>query len=75
VVVIFVQLAGLNKYLSHKSKIVRVCALEALTGLAQKNPVIVKEVINKIRFHVKTGSPAIKARGRKILKRLNTEGE
>jgi len=68
-------IAGLNKYLSHKSKIVRVCALEALTDLAQKNPMIVKEVIKKIRFHVKTGSPAIKARGRKILKRLNTEGE
>ena len=68
-------IAGLNKYLSHKSKIVRVCALEALTDLAQKNPVIVKAVINKIRFHVKTGSPAIQARGRKLLKRLNTEGE
>ena len=74
-VVIFVQLAGLNKYLSHKSKIVRVCALEALTDLAQKNPMIVKAVIKKIRFHVKNGSPAIKVRGRKLLKRLKTEEE
>ena len=66
---------GLNKYLSHKSKIVRVSALEALTDLAEKNQTIVKEVINTIRLHVKTGSPAIQARGRKLLKRLNVKGE
>ncbi len=66
---------GLNKYLSHKSKIVRVFALEALTDLAEKNKAIVKEVINTIRLHVETGSPAIQARGRKLLKRLNEKGE
>ncbi len=66
---------GLNKYLSHKSKIVRVFALEALTDLAEKNKAIVKEVINTIRLHVETVSPAIQARGRKLLKRLNEKGE
>jgi len=66
---------GLNKYLSHKSKIVRVSALEALTDLAGNNRAIVKEVINTIRLHVKTGSPAIQSRGRKLLKRLNPKGE
>jgi hypothetical protein len=49
--------------------------LEALTDLAEKNQTIVKEVINTIRLHVKTGSPAIQARGRKLLKRLNKKGE
>ncbi len=68
-------LDGLNKYLSHKSKIVRVSALEALTDLAEKNRTMVKEVINKIRLHVETGSPAIQARGRKLLKRLNVKRE
>ena len=68
-------IAGLNRYLLHRSKIVRVCALEALTDLAKKNPMIVREVIKTIRFHVKTGSPAIQARGRKLLKRLKTEEE
>ncbi len=66
---------GLNKYLSHKSKIVRVSALDALTDMAEKNQAIVKEVINKIRLHVETGSPAIQARGRKLLKRFNVKGE
>lgn len=36
---------------------------------------IVREVIKTIRFHVKTGGPAIQARGRKLLKRLKTEEE
>jgi len=68
-------IAGLNRYLSHRSKIVRVCALEALTDLAKKNTMIVKEVIKTILFHVKTGSPAVQARGKKLLKRLKTEEE
>ncbi len=62
---------GLNKYLSHQSKIVRVSALEALTDLAEKNKALIKEVINTIRLHEETGSPAIQARARKLLKRLN----
>ena len=66
---------GLNKYLAHKSKTVRVSALEALTDLAEKNQRILKEVINTIRLHVETGSPAVQARGRKLLKRLNAKGE
>ena len=66
---------ALKSYLTHKSKIVRVSALEALTDLAEKNQAITKEVINTIRLHVKTGSPAIQARGRKLLKRLNVKGE
>ena len=66
---------ALNRYLAHKSKIVRVSALEALTDLAEKNQRIVKEVINTIRLHVETGSPAVQARGRKLLKRLNAKGE
>ena len=66
---------ALNRYLAHKSKIVRVSALEALTDLAEKNQRILKEVISTIRLHVKTGSPAVQARGRKLLKRLNSKGE
>jgi len=65
-----VVIHALNGYLSHKSKIVRVSALEALTDLAQRNKSIVKEVIKTIRFHAETGSPAVQARGRKLLKRL-----
>jgi hypothetical protein len=65
----------LKRYLSHKSKIVNVNAMEALVDLAEKNQTIVKEVIDTIRLHVETGSPAIQARGRNLLKRLNVKGE
>jgi hypothetical protein len=67
-----VVLHALNNYLSHKSKIVRVSALEALTDLAQRNKSILKEVTETIRFHAETGSPAVQARGRKLLKRLQS---
>ncbi len=65
-----VVIHALNNYLSHKSKIVRVSALEALTDLAERNKSILKEVTKTIRFHTETGSPAVQARGRKLLKRL-----
>jgi len=63
---------ALNHYLSHKSKIVRVSALEALTDLAQRNKSIIKEVTKTIRLHAETGSPAVQTRGRKLLKRLQS---
>jgi len=65
-----VVIHALNHYLSHKSKIVIVSALEALTDLAQRNKSLLKEVTKTIRFHAETGSPAVQARGRKLLKRL-----
>ena len=65
-----VVIQALNHYLSHKSKIVRVSAMEALTDLAQRNKSLLKEVTKTIRFHAQTGSPAVQARGRKLLKRL-----
>ena len=67
-----VPVHALNHYLSHKSKIVRVSALEALTDLAQRNKSIIKEVTKTVRFHAETGSPAVQARGRKLLKRLQS---
>jgi len=63
---------ALNDYLSHKSKIVRVSAMEALTDLAQRNKSIAEEVTKTIRFHTQTGSPAVQARGRKLLKCLKS---
>ena len=57
----------------HKSKIVRVSALEAITDLAQRNISFVKEVTKTIRFHIETGSPALQARGRKLLKRFKSQ--
>lgn len=61
----------LKRYLSHKSKIVNVNAMEALTILAIKNKLIKRNVEGIIRSKVESGSPAIQARGRKLLKRLS----
>ena len=63
---------ALNYYLSHKSKIVRVSAMEALTDLAQRNKSIAEEVTKTIRFHAQNGSTAVQARGRKLLKLLKS---
>jgi hypothetical protein len=60
----------LKQYLNHKSKIVEVCAMEALAGFAEKNPLILNEMIHLIETRVKDGSPAVKSLGRKLLHRL-----
>jgi len=61
----------LKRYLSHKSKIVRVSAMESLVIFAEKNNAIMKEVVAIIKVQMKTGSPAVQSRGRKLLHRIN----
>ncbi|MBW2609342.1 MAG: hypothetical protein JRC68_03235 [Deltaproteobacteria bacterium] len=61
----------LKGYLSHKSKIVNVNAMEALVELADRNDNLKQDVERIIKSKVATGSPAIKARGKKLLKRLS----
>ena len=60
----------LKRYLSHKSKIVNVSAMESLAVFTQINSSILNEVIEIIKEQEKTGSPAVQSRGRKLLKRL-----
>ena len=60
----------LMRYLSHKSKIVNVNAMEALAMLAIKNHMLRRDVKNTIKSKIASGSPAVQARGRKLLKRL-----
>ena len=61
---------SLKKLLSHKSKIVRVSAMEALTSFAERDESILKEVTELIMAQMKNGSPAVLARGRNLLRRL-----
>jgi hypothetical protein len=61
----------LLRYLSHKSKIVNVNAMEALAMLANNNRALSWKVENIIKSKIASGSPAIQARGRKLLKRLS----
>lgn len=60
----------LKRYLLHKSKIVRVSAMESLAIIAKKNCSILDEVIKTIIKQTENGSPAIQSRGRKLLQRL-----
>jgi hypothetical protein len=62
----------LKRYLAHKSKIVNVNAMEALAMLATKNTAILQDVKRIIKSKVASGSPAIQARGKKLLKRLSS---
>ena len=61
---------ALKRYLTHKSKIVRVSAMESLANIAERNRSILNEVIEIIKMQKATGSPAIQVRGRKLLQRL-----
>jgi len=61
---------GLKKYLLHKSKIVRVSAMESLVDFAEKNKSILDEVLGIIKEQIEHGSPAVKSRGRKLLQRI-----
>lgn len=61
---------GLKKYLLHKSKIVRVSAMESLVDFAEKNKSIFDEVLGIIGAQIEHGSPAVKSRGRKLLQRI-----
>ena len=65
---------ALKRYLTHKSKIVRVSAMESLANIAETNHSILNKVIEIIEVQKATGSPAIQARGRKLLKRLRVKG-
>jgi HEAT repeat protein len=57
-------------YLSLKSKIVRTFALQALGSLSYNDSDLRRRVIKLLKEIVETGSPALKARGRKLLEQL-----
>jgi len=57
----------LNSYLEDRSSIVRTFALQGLADLAQDDPSIRPTVIEVLRESTRNGTPAMKARGRKLL--------
>ena len=60
----------LSAYLTFKGKIVRTFALQALVSLSYNDPKIRARVTKILRDVAETGSPALKARGRKLLEQL-----
>lgn len=63
-------ISSLNRYLEDRSSIVRTFALQALADLAENDPGIRPSVIELLRESTRTGTPAMKARSRKLLLRL-----
>jgi hypothetical protein len=60
----------LTRYLADRSSIVKTFALQGLADLAQDDTNIRPGVIEVLREATRTGTPAMKARGRKLLIRL-----
>lgn len=63
-------LAYLLACLDDESRIVRSNAIEGLAGLAEQDGSLRPEVLDVIRERVRTDSPSVRARGRKMLARL-----
>ena len=65
-----VAISSLNSYLEDRSSIVKTFALQGLADLAQDDPSIRPRVIEILREATRNGTPAMKARSRKLLGHL-----
>jgi hypothetical protein len=61
----------LMEFLHDKSSIVKTFAMQALADLALQDPSLEPQVIPLLRALTETGTPAMKARGRKLLENLH----
>jgi hypothetical protein len=62
--------AALRRYLQDHSSIVKTCALQALADLAIQDESLRPEVSDLLQKAMQEGTPAMKARSRKLLKQL-----
>lgn len=62
----------LRRYLDDPSSIVRTFSLQALADLSTHDQDLRAEVISLLRSVLRTGTPAMKSRARKLLKRLGS---
>jgi hypothetical protein len=63
----------LGTYLAHRSSIVKTFALQGLADLAQQEASLRATVVETLREAVRNGTPAMKARSRKLLPRFAPE--
>jgi hypothetical protein len=57
-------------YLKDESRIVKTCSMQALADLAARDAALLFEVLPLIERLTRSGSPAMKSRGRRLLKKL-----
>jgi hypothetical protein len=63
---------SLRNYLDDRGSIVRTAAMHGMAGLALQNPALLPEVLDTLRILSRSGTPAMRARGRILLKKLET---
>lgn len=63
----------LMSYLDDESKIVKTFSMQALADLAEKRPGLRPQVVEVIKRLARTGSPAMRSRGRRLLAKLTME--
>jgi hypothetical protein len=61
---------SLRAYLDDRGSIVRTAAMHGMAGLALQNPALLPEVLDTLRILTRSGTPAMRARGRILLKKL-----
>jgi len=66
------MVAVLWDYLDDKSVIVQVCAMQALVDFAATDPRIRVAVRKAVEERTRTGSPALRSRGKRLLQKLDT---
>ena len=64
----------LQSWLEDSSSIVKTCALQGLADLTRQDPSLRSAVVDLLRIHSRSGTPAMRARGRILLKRLELAG-
>lgn len=60
----------LAEYLKDKSKIVKTFSMQALADIAEQDETLRAPIIKQLEGLTRTGSPAMKARGKKLLAKL-----
>jgi hypothetical protein len=65
-----IAVAELKRYLDDRSSIVQTFALQGLADMAEAHPAMRAEVIEILHAATREGTPAMKARARKLLVRL-----
>jgi hypothetical protein len=64
----------LEACLEDRSSIVKTSAMQSLADLARRDHSMVPEALDLLRIHTRSGTPAMRARGRKLLKILEPAG-
>jgi hypothetical protein len=60
----------LLSYLEDRSSIVKTCALQGLADLTRQDASLLPEVVDLLNIHSRSGTSAMRARGRMLLKQL-----